>query len=164
MKTLTKSLLTLTLVVSSAGLVTMVSASPFQEGPGCARAGHSMPQGKHDARGGPRLERLAKRLDMTEEQAAKARAIRDNYRQQLHGLRDQMRANRVELRELAAHDNFNQAEVRRVATRQGQLKAEMIFLRARQRADMKAILTEEQLVRLEKARMRGNHHGGGKRL
>ena len=61
MKKLTKSLLAMTLVVSSVGLVTMVSAMPFADGAGCGRGGHHMGHSKHHGGGGPNLERLADR-------------------------------------------------------------------------------------------------------
>jgi Spy/CpxP family protein refolding chaperone len=164
MKKLTKSLLAMTLVVSSIGLITVVSAKPFADGPGCGRAGHHMMQGKHDGRRGPNLERLADRLDMTEQQRAEVKAILDDSRQQMVKLREQIRENRTQLRELTGQDEFDEAAVRSIADNQGDLKAETIVLRARQRHEMKAVLTDEQRVQLDEMWKRKNHRGGGKRL
>lgn len=47
MKKLSKSLLAAALVVSSVGLVTIVSAMPFGDGPGCGRGGYHMGPGQH---------------------------------------------------------------------------------------------------------------------
>jgi Spy/CpxP family protein refolding chaperone len=164
MKKLTKSLLAMTLVVSAVGLVTVVSAKPFADGPGCGRAGHHMMHGKHDGRRGPNLERLADRLDMTEQQRADTKAILDDSRQQMVKLREQMRENRVQLKNLAGKTDFDEAAVRSIADKQGDLKANMIVLRARQRHAMKAVLTDEQRVQLDDMRERKTHLGGGKRL
>lgn len=164
MKKLTKSLLAATLVVSSVGLVTVVSAMPFADGPGCGRAGHHMAYSKHSSSRGPNLERLADRLDMTEEQRAEIKVILDDAREQMVELREQIRENRVELRELTGQAEFDEVAVRSLADKQGDLKAEAIVLRARQRHDMKAVLTDEQLVQLDEMRNRKHYRGGGKRL
>jgi Spy/CpxP family protein refolding chaperone len=164
MKKLTKSLLAMTLVVSSVGLVTMVSAMPFADGAGCGRGGHHMGHSKHHGGGGPNLERLADRLDMTEQQRAEIKVMFDDSRQQMANLREQIRENRTQLRELAGQAEFDEAAVRSIAERQGDLKAETIVLRARQRHEMKAVLTDDQRVQLEEMWKRKNHRGGGKRL
>lgn len=164
MKKLTKSLLTMTLVVSSVGLVTVVSAMPFADGPGCGRAGHHMAHSKHYGGRGPNLERLADRLDMTGQQRAEVKAILDDSRQQMVKLREQIRENRVQLRDLAGKADFDEAAVRSIADKQGDLKAETIVLRARQRHEMKAVLTDEQRVQLDEMWKRKNQRGGGKRL
>jgi protein CpxP len=160
MKKLTKSLLAMTLVVSSVGLVTVVSAMPFADGPGCGRAGHYTAHSKHHGGRGPNLERLADRLDMTEQQRAEIKTMLDDSRQQMKGLREQMRANRAQLRDLTQQAEFDEAAVRNVADEQGDLKAEMIVLRARQRHEMKAVLTDEQRVKLDEMWQRKNHRGG----
>lgn len=164
MKKFTKSLLAMTLVVSSVGLVTVVSAMPFADGPGCGRAGQSMAPGKRDGGRGPNLERLADRLNMTEQQRAEVKAVVDDSRQQMVKLREQMRENRAQLRGLAGTTAFDETAVRSIADRQGDLKAETIVLRARQRHAMRAVLTDEQRVQLDDMWQRKNNRGGGKRL
>ena len=164
MRKLTKSLLATTLVVSSVGLVTVVAAMPFADGPGCGRAGHHMAHSKHDGGRGPNLERLASRLDMTEQQRAEIKAILDDSRQQMVKLREQMRENRGQLRELVGQAGFDEAAVRSIADNQGDLKAETIVLRARQRHEMRAVLTDEQRVQLDEMWKHRKHRGGGKRL
>jgi len=164
MKKLTKSLLAMTLVVSSVGLVTVVSAMSFADGAGCGRAGHYMAHSKHDRGRGPNLERLADRLDMTEQQRAEIKAMLDDSRQQMANLREQMRENRIQLRDLAGKTDFDETAVRSIADEQGDLKAETIVLRARQRHEMKAVLTDEQRVQLDEMWKRKNRRGGGKRL
>ncbi len=164
MKKLTRSLLAMTLAVSSVGLVTVVSAMPFADGPGCGRAGHHMTPSKHDGGRGPNLERLAGRLNMTEQQRAEVKAVLDDTRQQMVKLREQMRDNRAQLRDLAGKTDFDEAAVRGIADKQGDLKAETIVLRVRQRHEMTAVLTDEQRVQLDEMWKRKDHRGGGNRL
>ena len=164
MKKLTKSLLAMTLVVSSVGLVSVVSAMPFGDGPGCGRGGDHMMPGKRDGGRGPNLARLADRLNMTEQQRAEVEAVLDESRQRMVKLREQMRENRVQLRELSGKTDFDEAAVRSIADKQGDLKAETIVLRARQRHATKAVLTDEQRAQLDEMWKGKKHRGGGKRL
>ena len=164
MKTLTKTALAATLIAGSVGLTTMVSAMPFGDGPGCGRGGQHMGSGQRVGDRGPNLERLAYRLNMTEEQRAEAKAILDDSRQQMVELRDRMRANRDQIRDLTLQPDFDEAAVRSVADEQGDLKAEMIVLRARQRSEMKAVLTEEQRARLNEMRKEKRQRGRGNRF
>ena len=162
MKKFAKSILVVTLLVSSVGLVTMASAKPDSDGPGCGRSSHHAGQGQHDRGKGRYLERLTRRLDMSDEQRAGIEAVLDNSREQMAKLRDEMRANRAQLRDLTGQSGFDEDAVRGVADKQGDLKAEMIVLRARQRSEMKALLSDEQRAQLDEMRkgkhFRGRHH------
>lgn len=161
MKTLTKSLVAGVLLASSVGLVTVVAAMPSGDGPGCGRSGHHMGHGRQFAGHLSKLERLADHLDVTDEQRAAIRAIADDSRQQMAELRDEMRANWGQLKELTRQTPLDEAAVRSVADNQGDLKAEMIVMRARQRSEMKAVLTDEQRAQLDELRERKHlRHGG----
>lgn len=74
-------------------------------------------------------------------------------------LRDAMQANRARIRELVSQVDFDAAAVRGVAGKQGELKAEMIVLRARQRSAMKALLTDRHRAQLDEMR-EGKHFPG----
>ena len=159
MKKFAKSIFVVTLLVSSVGLVTMVSAKPFSDGPGCGRGSHQAGQGQHDRSKGRYMKRLARRLNMTDEQRADIEAILGNSRDQMAGLRDEMRANRAQIRDLTRLSGFDEDAIRGAADKQGDLKAEMIVLRARQRAEMRALLTDEQRAQLDDMR-EGKHSRG----
>lgn len=161
MKTLTKSLVAGAVLASSIGLVTVVAAMPSGDGPGCGRSGHHMGHGRHFGGYGSKLERLADHLNVTDEQRAAIRAITDDSRQQMAELRDEMRANRGQLKGLTRQTPLDEAAVRSVAVKQGDLKAEMIVMRARQRSEMKAILTDEQRAELGEIRERKHLRRGG---
>ena len=162
MKKFTKSILVATLLASSAGLVTMASAKPFSDGPGCGRSSHHEGKGQHDRGKGHHLERMARRLNMTDEQRAEFATVMEGSREQMTGLRDEMRTNRAKIRDLVSQADFDEAAIRGIAGQQGDLEAEMIVLRARQRSEMQALLTDEQRTQLAEMRegkhFRGRHH------
>lgn len=72
---------------------------------------------------------------------------------------DEVRVNRAQLRDLTRQSGFDEDVVRVVADKQGDLKAEMIVLRARQRSEMKALLSDEQRAQLDEVR-KGKHFRG----
>jgi len=159
MKKSSKLLITSVLVASSLGLVATATAKPFGEGPGCGRGAHYM--GADYKRGGHEfnVERMAKKLNLTDDQRTQIEAIVEASKQQKNDQRDKMQANREQLRELTQQSPLNEAEVRKVADAQGELKADMIVLRARQRAEINAVLTDEQRAQLEdkRGKKRWNH-------
>lgn len=161
MKTATKSVLAATLIASSVGLTTMVSAMPFGDGPGCGRGSHHMGPGERVGERGPKLERLAHRLNMTDEQRAEIEAIRSGSQKQMVELREKIRANRDQIRELIRQPDFDEAAIRSVADEQGDFKADMIVLRARQRSGMRAVLTDEQRDQLDEMPKRKHFRGRG---
>ncbi len=159
MNKIAKSLLVTSLLVSSVGLVTIASAKSYGDGPGCGRSSHHAGTGQYDGGKGRHLKHLARRLNMTDEQRADIEAVLDNSREQMAEMRAEMRANRAQLRDLTRQAELDEAAVRGMADRQGDLKAEMIVLRARQRSEMKALLTDEQIAQLDEMR-EGKHFRG----
>lgn len=159
MNKMTKSLLVTSLLVCSVGLVTIASAKSSGDGPGYGRSSHHAGHGQCDHGKGRYLKRLARCLDVTDEQRAEFEAVMSKSRKQMAELRDEMRANRTQLRDLTRQAEFDEAAVRGMADRQGDLKAEMIVLRARQRSEIKALLTDEQIAQLDEMR-EGKHFRG----
>lgn len=111
------------------------------------------------------LERMARHLDLTDTQQEQLRATMEAYGPELRELRSQIREARRNLRD-SGGDGFNEEAARTSAERLGQLTGEAAFLRARMRADMGEILTDEQQAKLaEKRRFhRGGHRGKGRFL
>lgn len=159
MKRLTKSVLAIVLATGSVALVTVATAMPFGDGPGCGRGGHHTGQGQAFSGMGPNLDRLADRLDMTDQQRSEIEDIQRETRQQMSALRDKMEVNRSEIRELVQSDDYDEDAVRRVADEQGDLRAEMIVLRAQMRHDMKNVLNDDQVAQLDDIRP-GKHRRG----
>lgn len=83
-------------------------------------------------------------LDLTEEQKAQMKQIRQTSKATIKPIREQMKANRQKLAELSANGNFNAAQVQEIATQQGSLSAQMIVEKERVKSQIFQILTPEQ--------------------
>lgn len=149
MKKSSKALLASVLIVSSLGLVATVSAKQYGDGPNCERSGHRMGEGHKHGGKGFNLDRMARKLDLGDDQRTQIEAIMEASKQQMSDQRDKMQANREQLRALMMQSPLDETAVRKVADAQGDLKADMIMLRAQQRAKINAILTDEQRAELE---------------
>lgn len=149
MKTSSKAWLASVLIVSSLGLVTTVSAKPHGDGPDCERGGHHMGAGYKHGDKGFNVDRMAKKLDLSDDQRTQIEAIIAASKQQKSDQRDKMQANREQIKELTQRSPLDEAAVRTVADAQGDLKADMIMLQAQQRAKIHAVLTDEQRAELE---------------
>jgi len=100
---------------------------------------------------------MAQHLDMTEEQKAQLREILDAARPESDRLADAMVANRRAMKAFRASETFSEAEIRAIADQRGDLIADMTVLHARVHAQIKDLLTPEQLERFKK--MRTGHRG-----
>jgi len=145
-------LLASVLTVSSLGLMTAALAKPFGDGAGCERSGHHMGAEHRKGDRGFNVDRMAKKLNLTDDQRTQIEATVEASKQQMSDQRDKMQANREQLKELTQQSPLNEAEVRRVADAQGDLKADMIVLRAQQRAKINTVLTDDQRAQLEDMR------------
>lgn len=125
-----------------------IAASSYAYGGGCdyRGGGKGMYGNKFDRMGGPgegmRIERLAQRLDLTDEQQAQVKEIKDASWEKHQALREKMQNNREAMREAIESDNT--ASIRSLADQKGDLIAEMSVLRANDRSKIKAVLTPEQ--------------------
>ena len=142
-------------------LTTAVSAMP-PGGRDCGNGGFGMGSEQRMMDKGPKLERLAERLDLTDEQRAQVKGIIENSQQQMLALREEMRANRDEIKALIRQDGYDERAVRRVANDQGDHLAELIMLRTRQRAEIADVLTDTQLAQLDAMRERKHGRGWGR--
>ena len=83
-------------------------------------------------------------IDLSQEQKAQMKQIRQSSKETLKPIREQMKVNRQKLAELSADGNFDQAQVQAIAAQQGSLSAQMIVERERIKAQIFQILTPEQ--------------------
>ena len=146
MKKSFKTLLAAALVAVTLGLAGQVAAMPYGGGPGgCMRGNQQMGPGGR----GFNLERMSNRLNLTEEQRNQVQAIVDGNSEQMTDLRTRMQQNRETMRQLVQQTPFAEEKVRKLADEQGDLKADMIVLRAQQRSKINAILTDEQRAQMQ---------------
>lgn len=153
-----KAVLASTLIVSSLGLVAPVSAKPSGDGPDCDRGRHTeAPHERGDK--GFNVDRMAKKLDLSDDQRTQIEGIMAASKQQMKDQHDKLRANRKQLRSLTMQNTLDEAALRKLADAQGDLKADMIVLRAQQRAKIGDVLTKEQRAKLaDRAGKRREHH------
>lgn len=144
---------TFSAVLLAAVLTLALSASALADFGGGPRGGFG-PGGL--GLGGPEMmiermaEHMADRLDLDDTQRATVRNILEAARPEFQALREQARANREALRALDAGD----PAVNDIAISNGELATQGTLLAHRVRNEVRAVLTDEQLERLERARDR----------
>ncbi len=135
MKKLTVAILSIVLVAMGAMFIVAQTADKPEGKRGFGKKGF----GK---RGGQAM--MFRGLDLTEEQKAQMKQIRQSNRETIKPIREQMKANRQRLAELSANGNFDQAQVQALAAQQGSLSSQMIVERERVKSQIFQILTPEQ--------------------
>lgn len=95
------------------------------------------------------VARLARVLDLTEEQQLQIRALREAERERMDPIHQQLADAEEELRAATAAETFDEAAVRSLATAQAGLTVELTVSRARTRHQIDALLTpaQRELVR-----------------
>ena len=173
----TQTLLATTIATTTmAGLLTFASVA--HAGPNCSgKGGHAKHSQMSDAdkaqRMEKRLNRMAAKLDLSDEQKTQVQALKQNSRNEIKPLRNEQRALRKELRQLDPKASDYSAKLADAANRQAELTRQMIVAKGTQRQQMASILTTEQLAkhkemlsnrkaRFQKRMHRKNHkkHGG----
>jgi Spy/CpxP family protein refolding chaperone len=101
-------------------------------------------------------ERTADLLDLSSDQIAALRAIEDKYRP---GLRDAVDRLRESRRALAQVDPADTGKLRATADARGKAIADLIVMRTQMRAEVHAVLTEQQRKRMHEMSHRAQHGG-----
>ena len=97
-------------------------------------------------------------VDLTDDQKAKLKELRQSNREGLKSVREGLKANRKKMQELTANGAFDEAAVTALANEQAGLSAKMIVERQRIKSQMFSILTDEQKTKLaEMKAKRGGH-------
>lgn len=118
-------------------------------------AGEMMPG---DQPGGRQFERLADLLDLSEAQQEQVKALRDAEREAVKPLLQQLQENREAIHQLTQATTFDEAAVRRLATKQAAINTELLVSRARTRSQINALLTPEQRSLADKLGPRMGKH------
>lgn len=141
------------LVLSSLGLAVPAYSMPAGEGyKKCMHGEYKREHGGMHGKRGFDVDRLAEKLNLSDDQRSQMKVIIEESKPQISALREKMRENRKQLRELSQKTPFNETDVRKLAEAQGDVKAEMIVLRMQQRSQIQALLTEEQRVQMKEMR------------
>lgn len=117
--------------------------------------------GGHGGMGpGRHFARMAKELNLTEDQKTQIKTILESERQNAAPLRKQLAENREEMRKAIESQPFDESAVRALATRQNAARVELIVSRARVKSQIHALLTPEQRDMAKKLRAEGKGRHG----
>ena len=91
-------------------------------------------------------------LNLTEDQKAKIKQIREGSAERIKPVREQLRAKRQELRQANEGGTFNEALATQKLTEIAPLEAKLMAARANLHQQMLSVLTAEQKAQLEQSR------------
>lgn len=106
--------------------------------------------GPRGMRGGPGME--FRGLDLTDDQRAQLRKIREARQNEFKAAGEKLRAAREGMRQLMDADSINESAIRAKAAEVAAAEAEMAILSARVRQESLQILTSEQQAKLKEFR------------
>ncbi|HYV82266.1 MAG TPA: Spy/CpxP family protein refolding chaperone [Pyrinomonadaceae bacterium] len=109
-------------------------------------------RGGHKGWGGMREGGFFRQLNLTDDQKAKMKQIRDSFAQSNKPLRDQLRAKRQELRQASEGGTFNEALATQKLTEIAPLEAKLMASQHDLHQQMLSVLTTEQKAQLEQSR------------
>jgi len=108
-------------------------------------------------------------LNLTDDQKAKIKQMRESSAKSNRALREQLRARRQELRQASEGGTFNEALATQKLTETAALQAKLMGERFKLNQEMQSVLTTEQKAQLEQAKAQfktregGRHRRGEKR-
>ena len=105
---------------------------------------------------GSRMERMAERLDLTEDQQKSIEKIHDDGRSEMAALQKRIAKAKLELKSEMLNDKPDASNLRMLTKKIGDLKTEKQLMRLEHRIAMREIMTEEQ-----REMMFLGHHGFG---
>ncbi len=105
-------------------------------------------KGKRGMRGKGHGGMSFKQLDLTDDQKAQMKAIREQSRESTKSLHEQMKANHEQLAQLTENGQFDKASIAAIASQQGQIHAQMIVAKQKVKSQMYNVLTSEQKSKL----------------
>lgn len=155
------SILALTLAAIPASLLARPQGPGFGggHGPGWSEGGGRM------------LERIADRLELSDQQREQIRAVHEVYHEDVEALVNVMRVARGDLQDRIVTDSFDEVAIREASSRVAAVSADLAVVRARIHSDVRQILTPEQIAEAEEMRelfndfagdFRGRHRGPGR--
>jgi Spy/CpxP family protein refolding chaperone len=122
-------------------------------------------RGKHKGHGwgGMRRGGFFKQLNLTEDQQAKVKQIRESFAERNKPLREQLRAKRQELRQASEGGTFNEALATQKLTEMASLQAKLMGERSKMHQETLSVLTTEQKAQLEQSKAQFKTRRGERR-
>jgi protein CpxP len=145
---------TLSAIVLAASIAVAQTVTPNQDNGQGARPEWRGRRGQHKGHGmrGMRAGGFFRGLNLTEDQKAKMKTIRQSFAESNKSLREQVRAKRQELRRANEGGTFNEALATQKLTEIAPLEAKLMAERARLHQEMLSVLTAEQKAQLEQSK------------
>lgn len=150
------SLSAIVLVASIAVAQSVKTDQANRQGPRREWRGEGMKRGSHG-------DGAFNRLNLTDDQKAKMKQIRESFMANNKPLLEQLRAKRQELRQATEGGTFNEALATQKLTEMASLQAKLMGERFKQRQEMQSVLTSEQKAQLDEMKAQFKTHRGGRR-
>jgi protein CpxP len=164
------------LVLVSLSSIVLVASVAFAQTAGTSQSDHNKARGEWrgrgrgegregDHRGGFMGGQMFAKLNLTDDQKARMKQIRESFGERTKSLRDQLQAKRQELRQANQGGTFNEALATQNLTESAGLQAKLMGEEFKLRQEMLTVLTPEQKTQLEQMRQQfksdhGNFKGG----
>ncbi len=120
-------------------------------------------RGQHEGFGGMRDGGFFKGLNLTDDQKAKIKTIRESFAERNKPLREQLRAKRQELRQASEGGTFNEALATQKLTEMASLQAKLMGEKFKLHQETLSVLTAEQKAQLEQSKAQFKARRGGMR-
>jgi protein CpxP len=120
--------------------------------------GHGRGKG-HGRRGGFGRGGMFEKLNLTDDQKARMKQIRESFGERTKSLHEQLRAKRQELRQASEGGTFNEALATQKLTEAASLEAKLMGEKFRMHQEMQSVLTPEQKTQLEQFRANRGKRG-----
>jgi Spy/CpxP family protein refolding chaperone len=150
----------LSAVVLAASIAVAQSVKTEPQGDKGGRRGWHGEGMKHGHRGG---DALFNRLNLTDDQKAKLKQIRESFATTNKPLLEQLRTKRQELRQANEGGTFNEALATQKLTEMAGLEAKMMGARFQLHQEMLSVLTAEQKTQLDQLKTQFKDRRGGRR-
>lgn len=162
-KTVAIATLSAIALAASIAVAQTVTTQGDQQGTRTERRGGFRGEHKGHGWGGMRDGGFFRQLNLTEDQKAKIKTIRENSAAQNKPLREQLRAKRQELRQASEGGTFNEALATQKLTEMASLEAKLMGERFKVHQEMLSVLTTEQKAQLEQSKAQFKGRRGGMR-
>jgi protein CpxP len=120
-------------------------------------------RGDHKGMRGMRDGGFFRGLNLTDDQKAKMKTIRESFAQSNKPLREQLHAKRQELRQASEGGTFNEALATQKLTDMASLEAKLMGERFKLHQEMLSVLTAEQKAQLDQAKAQREARRGERR-
>ena len=153
----------LSAIVLAASIAVAQTVTPNQDNGQGARPEWRGRGGKGHGMRGMRGGGFFRGLNLTDDQKAKMKQIRDSFAESNKSLREQVRAKRQELRQASEGGTFNEAQATQKLTEMAGLQAKLMGERFKLHQEMLSVLTAEQKAQLEQSKAQFKTRRGERR-